>query len=471
MAFCHDPPQSLTQSEVFFDQLILPAGQEHPAAGVNMRLLIRALLFYLAASSTAAAQTLRITHIDVEQGAATLFVAPSGATLLVDTGKNGHGGRLKAALGRAGVTRIDHLIITHYHEDHFGGADDLVGAPNAVEVVHVHDRGDKAFLDPDDTAKPTYIGYDTALGHRAHHLMRGETIALDPAMLITCIASGNAVLGEEPVSQPSHLEENDYSIGLLMQFVDFRFFIGGDMHETTEQKIADRDLVMDVDVYQANHHGSHTSSSHDFITDMKPSLVVISNGTNSIYKHPRQVTLNALSGLSPPPTILQTNKFLEGGEGGNVADEFIADLVPSGADGDIVLTVNANGSYSTSYRGMTRQFQTKPRAGAPAPIISIASLVPNPVGDDRALEEVELRSNAGSTVDLVGWFLRDASGRVWTLSSLDQVAAGASVTIKRAGMAMSLDNGGDTIELLDSLGAVVDRMTYGQTAEGIRVTH
>ena len=419
----------------------------------------------------AAAQSLRITVIDVEQGAATLIVAPSGATLLFDTGKNGHGGRLKTALSTAGVTRIDHLVISHYHEDHFGGADDLVSAPNAIQIVNVHDRGDKQFLEPGDSAKPTFVGYETALGHRAHHLMRGETIALDPAMLVTCIASGNAVLGEEPVVQPGHLEENDYSIGLLIQFGDFRFYIGGDMHELTEQKIADRNLVMDVDLYQGNHHGSHTSSSGDFIRDMKPTLVVISNGSNAIYKHPRQITLTNLAGLGPAPMVLQTNKYFEGGEGGNVLDGFIAELTPSGTDGNINLVVNADGAYSVSYRGITHPFHAKPRTAAPTPHVSIASLVPNPAGDDRSLEEVELRGSASGTTDMNDWFLRDATGRVWALASLGQLPAGASVTIKRAGMAMSLDNGGDTIELVDSLGAVVDGLTYGATAQGARVAH
>ena len=105
------------------------------------------------------------------------------------------------------------------------------------------------------------------------------------------------------------------------------------------------------------------------------------------------------------------------------------------------------------------------------PVVSIASLLPNPVGDDRLFEEVELRNNSSAAVDLVGWFLRDEDGRVWALASLGQVPAESSVTIQRAGMAMNLNNDGDEVELLNNLGAVVDRFNYSATAEGVRVSH
>jgi competence protein ComEC len=423
----------------------------------------------LAAPDPVTAQSLRITHIDVDQGGATLFVAPSGKTLLVDTGKDGHGSRVKAAMNRAGVTQIDHLVITHYHEDHYGGADELVTGPDPVTVVNVHDRGDKVFLPPSKLAEPTFTAYENALGNRARHLMRGETIALDPAMIVTCISSGSVVLGENPVHHGPH--ENDMSVSLLIQFGNFRYFIGGDIEAHTESKIAARDLAMDVDMYEANHHGSHTSSSVDFLTDLKPTLVVISNGNVLKFKHPRQITLSHLAALNPVPTILQTNKFLQGGEGGNVADEFIADLQPAGQDGDIVVAVNADGSYVASYRGITRSFQAKIRTDAGPPAVAIVSLLPNPAGEDRELEEVELRNNSGAPVNLLGWVLRDRSGSVWALSSLGQLSAGSRATVRRNGMAMSLDNGGDRIELLSGLGTVVDTIIYAATAEGIRVSH
>lgn len=428
------------------------------------------ILFVLGVSAATAsnAQTLRIFHIDVDQGDSTLFVSPSGRSLLVDTGNTGQGPRIRAAMARAGVTQIDHLVTTHYHSDHYGAADELITDSPATTVVNVHDRGDKAFLPASKTSGDRYTEYDNALGHRAHHLMRGETIALDSSMVVTCISSGSVVLGEAPIQHGP--DENDMSISLLIQFGDFRYFVGGDIHEHTEQKIANLDLVTEVDVYQANHHGSHTSSSLDFMTDLTPTLIVISNGNHGGHEHPRQVTLNTYAGLTPAPTVLQTNKYTKGGDGGTVADEFIADLDTTGDDGEIVLTVQPDGAYTAAYRGMTRTFQSKPRVATGAPTISIISLLADPIGSDRDLEQVELRNNHTASVDLTGWLLRDESGRVWSLTSLGTVDSGDTATIIRGAMAMTLNNGGDTIQVVDAAGAVVNEVTYGAASTGSVVT-
>ena len=72
-----------------------------------------------------ARRTLDIYWIDVEGGAATLIIAPSGESLLVDTGFPGNDDRdakrIAATAVAAGLTRIDNLVITHFHGDHVGG--------------------------------------------------------------------------------------------------------------------------------------------------------------------------------------------------------------------------------------------------------------------------------------------------------------------------------------------------------------
>src|SRR6476660_7951391 len=79
-----------------------------------------------AAPQSTADKPLAIYFIDVEGGQATLFVTPAGESMLIDTGFPGHQdrdlNRLLATMKQAGVSRLDYLLITHYHTDHVGNA-------------------------------------------------------------------------------------------------------------------------------------------------------------------------------------------------------------------------------------------------------------------------------------------------------------------------------------------------------------
>jgi beta-lactamase superfamily II metal-dependent hydrolase len=301
------------------------------------------------------AQQLRIYHIDVEQASATLFVAPGGKTLLVDSGKNGMGSRVKAVMDRAHVSVIDFFVNTHYHEDHYGGIDDLVNL--GVSVGEAYDRGDKDLLPVDKLSEVTFKDYQNAVGNRAHHLTAGMTLPLDPIMTVTCISADGLVIGESPSAVSN--DENNLSISLLITMGSFRYFIGGDIQSPTEQKIADRDLVKDVDVYVADHHGSDTSSIVPFVSDLNPHVIIISNGDNAGFHHPRQVTLAAFAQLPGPPAVFQTNKCTKGPPCGNVPDEFIADPESSDQDGTIALTADMpTHSYTIAFdSGISRTFQ------------------------------------------------------------------------------------------------------------------
>ena len=108
------------------------------------------ILGTLAAISTLTAQAARgggadkrldIYWIDVEGGAATLVVTPRGQSILIDTGNPGHRDPdriVQTATREAGLRQLDHVIITHYHTDHFGGAATLA---TVLPIKHLHDNG------------------------------------------------------------------------------------------------------------------------------------------------------------------------------------------------------------------------------------------------------------------------------------------------------------------------------------------
>ena len=96
--------------------------------------------------------------------------------------------------------------------------------------------------------------------------------------------------------------------------------------------------------------------------------------------------------------------------------------------------------------------------------MAIVSLLPNPVGDDNELETVTLRNRGTNSVSLFGWTLRDRSGGTWALTGA--LAPGASRTFRRGGQAMSLNNAGDEIALVDPMNAAVHTVTYESVDEG-----
>jgi lamin tail-like protein len=104
----------------------------------------------------------------------------------------------------------------------------------------------------------------------------------------------------------------------------------------------------------------------------------------------------------------------------------------------------------------------------PSPQVRIVSLLPNPSGDERQNEEITFRNTGSSTVNVNGWVVRDLAGKTWSLNSLTPLGPGAQKTARRNNQQMSMNNGGDTIVLLDSAGVLIQSVTYPAVAEGQR---
>ena len=103
--------------------------------------------------------------------------------------------------------------------------------------------------------------------------------------------------------------------------------------------------------------------------------------------------------------------------------------------------------------------QTKPGT------LKIVELLPNPEGIDRDKDTATIRNVSQQAINLNGYKLRDFSGKTWSLSSLGVIQPGTEKTIIRNGQPMSLNNDGDTIELIDPDNNIVDSVTYGPVEE------
>ena len=109
-----------------------------------MRIIARlAVMALLSLPAAMAANNLRIYFVDVEGGAATLIVAPSGESMLVDTGNplpdDRDAKRIYAATQQAGLKKINYLVTTHFDGDHSGGVAALV---KLIPIANFYDHGD-----------------------------------------------------------------------------------------------------------------------------------------------------------------------------------------------------------------------------------------------------------------------------------------------------------------------------------------
>jgi competence protein ComEC len=439
----------------------LPSARGMKMAGIVLTALVSALTMTAAQSPQ-----LRIYQLDVEQADAALIVSPNTNTLVIDTGlSNESARRIKALMNTLGITTIDHLVISHYHTDHYGGVPDLL-TNEGISVVKAYDRGDKDHLGTKANDND-FKAYQAQLGNRATGLKPGDTIDLDPTMTVTCVSSSGAVIGDQ---HPSPVpDENDNSVSLLITFGGFRYFTGGDIERRTETNIAAHHLVVNVDACKSSHHGSDTSSSSELLSDLKPSVIVISNGDHGGFHHPIQAILDRYDAMSPKPKVFQTNKYTKGPPGGNVPDEFIGDLLTTHDDGTILISVApSTAQFFVAWRARSLAFPIKD--SAPSSSVVIESLLPRPPGPDSVNEQVTLKNTSGLSVSLAGWVLRDESGKIWTLNSSGTLSPGDSKTIQRNGMAMNLKDSGDTISLIAPDGTTKDQFHYQGTQEGVLIT-
>jgi competence protein ComEC len=236
---------------------------------------------------------LLIYSLDVEGGQSTLLVSPQGGSLLVDTGWPGENGRdamrIEAAMKDAGITRIDHVLITHFHVDHVGGVPNLVQHVTVGEFIdHGENREDS------DITRRDYAAYLKAIqGHSRRIVKPGDTIDIPGLSIVVITADGEhiaSVPGVKPepnpycASEPKwdlDTTENPRSTGILVRFGKFRFLDLGDLTKAKEiPLVCPNNLIGHVDLYLVNHHGFNLSNSKAFVDAIHPRVAIMNNGAH-----------------------------------------------------------------------------------------------------------------------------------------------------------------------------------------------
>ncbi len=331
-------------------------------------LLPATVLLVLCARAAPAFQagTLRIVWIDVEGGAATLVVTPAGETLLIDAGWPGarDAERIAQAARAEGASRIDHLLITHFHTDHWGGVADLA---RSLPIGRFYDRGLPDEL-PEDVKPQHERAYRETVGDRRTVLQAGDTIQLAGVQIRVLCADGTTA-GEpagapqtrpctEHPAKPDDESDNARSLGFLLTSGDFEFLNLGDLTWNVEHKlVCPQNLVGTVDVYQTSHHGHEESNNRALLEAVRPTVTVVNNGAR---KGCSASTFRCLDRLSSIEDIFQLHRNVTTGPADNATPEFVANDEESCQGQSIRLMLDPSGETYTVEIPSKQKSQTYP---------------------------------------------------------------------------------------------------------------
>ena len=321
----------------------------------------------LAALAPAAAQTpatLQIHVIDVEGGQATLFVVPSGESLLVDTGWAGFNGRdadrIAAAAKRHGVSRIDTLVVTHYHADHVGGVPAIAAR---LPVRRFVDHGPT--VETGDQPAALFNAY-TAVRDKAEHVVAkpGDTLKVGDLELRFVSAGGDVLTKALPgAGQPNALcadykpkdadpSENARSVGMVLTYGRFRMLDLGDLTWNKEHDlVCPNNLLGTVDLYLTTHHGMDISNLPALVHAVRPRVAIMNNGARKGGVAAAWTVVKGSPGLED---LWQIHTATAAGAN-NVAENFIAN-VDETTGNELTVAADRDGSFSVTN---TRNAQTK----------------------------------------------------------------------------------------------------------------
>jgi beta-lactamase superfamily II metal-dependent hydrolase len=327
-----------------------------------MRKLFAVLALALSAACLQAqpkSKELKAYFIDVEGGQSTLFVAPSGQSLLIDTGWPGNGNRdadrIVAAAKLAGVSKIDYVLLTHYHTDHAGGVPQLA---KLIPIGTFIDHGPNRELA--DDVNGNFNAYQKTLASGAYqHIVAKPGDILPISGIKVEVISADGQLIDKPLPgagqpnpycaasevRPADQTENARSLGVLITFGKLRILDLGDLTWDKERPLmCPVDKLGKIDILVVSHHGWSQSSSPALIDAIQARVAVMDNGEKKGGSTPILDTIRKAPGLE---TLWQLHFSDEGGAEHNTAAEYIANLSGGVDNGNYLkLTVGPAGNFA-----------------------------------------------------------------------------------------------------------------------------
>ena len=228
------------------------------------------LLFFICSACSAYAPEgkLVVTMLDIGQGDS-ILIETHEQNILIDTGDVKNRNVLVDKLHNLGIERFNRVILTHPHADHIGGVQAVL---ENFDVDEISDNGKRS-------NSPLYKKYRSA-DVKFSSLKAGDILDFGGGVKFN-------VLFPVPIVEFDSV--NNQSIVGKLVFGDFSILFTGDIEADAEEFLLDSDIQ--ATVLKSPHHGSKTSSSEDFIVNVKPEFVFISAGLNNKFGHPHKKSL------------------------------------------------------------------------------------------------------------------------------------------------------------------------------------
>ncbi len=321
------------------------------------------------AMAQAPQKPLEILFIDVEGGQATLLVTPSGQSMLIDAGYPGFNdrdlGRVEAAIKQAGLSKIDYMLVTHYHTDHVGNVPALA---RKIPIGTFVDHG--ATVETNNQA--LYDAYAEARKSGRHLQVKpGDKIPLG-GLDVTIVSSGGSLLAKplagggaaNPLcggytSQAPDPSENAQSVGLIIGYGRFRMIDLGDLTWNKEHDLAcPANKIGAVDLYLTTHHGNQSSGPEVLVHALKPRVAVMNNGPKKGGQAPAWHTVRDSPGLED---FWQLHTAVDAGPSANSAEQFIANVDETTAHA-IKVSARSDGSFTVTNtrNNLTKSYKARP---------------------------------------------------------------------------------------------------------------
>lgn len=216
-----------------------------------------------------------VRFIDVGQGDSAL-VTYKGESVLVDAGP-ADAGKSVAEYVRTYSPSVDYFIISHPHEDHMGGASDILRTVRVENlVINAYTSDDNFYIETLETAEE----------RGTNIIVADEPMTLHTDNIMINILDNFGYIYDDI---------NDTSLIVRVDVDDTSVLFPGDAEKNAESNVMSTSYnMLDVDILKVGHHGSKTSTSEEFLKAVSPDIAVISCMKNNSYGHPSQNVVNLL---------------------------------------------------------------------------------------------------------------------------------------------------------------------------------